>query len=314
MYNRNFFDFLMDCASFPEPFFSDDDLTGYPNWQDFIAAKMLYKKPLKDQTTCRYCAEPVEVRASTTNGELTHLAYCHECGIYSLKPEELYIWGVDYRHYIYCIAELINGREPEEIFPDFLWNAGYVALGQQSRQVFIARIPNDYALQRELVARLPNGKTPILLVFGGELDEVPAGFCPDRIFRLKDIAGFDGRDFSINMDVVNDQLYNMYAEKEPEQQKTRKNDNRDKIAGCVKRALEEYLYAMKYQLRIADENGNEFKLPRFTEKILADMLDCERPTRATLNRIINSDPLLKGMFIRANDREQIRNFSLRRYC
>ncbi len=311
MYSRNFFDFLLDSASFREPFLTDDDLEEYNNWRDFAEAKMLCRIPVKEQSSCRYCGMPVEVQSATVNGELSHMAYCHDCGIYRMKLEELYIWGVDYRHYIYCIAELINGREPEEIFPDFLWNAGYVALGQQSRQVFIARIPNDYAQQRELVARLPNGKTPILLIFGGELDEIPAGFCSDRIFRLKDIAGFDGRDFSINMDVVNDQLYNMYAESEPKPQKTRKNDNRDKIAGRIKRELTEYLLAMKYRLRNADDGGYEVKLERFTEKTLADLMGDDAPSQPTLSRIINSDPLLKGMYLRTNDRELIRNFSPR---
>ena len=134
---------------------------------------------------------------------------------------------------------------------------------------------------RELFSRLPQGKTPILLVFGAELSEIPSGFTADRIFKLKDIAGFDGKTFSLNLSVINDQLHNMYMEKETAPPKTRKNDNRD-------------------------------KLPRFTLNTLAGMLDCEVPSIPTLSRIVNSDPLLKGMYLRTNDRELIRNFSPRR--
>ncbi len=313
MYNLSCFNFLLDCGSFKEPFFSGNDLAEYPNWQDLASAKMLFQIPLNGQTTCRYCGEPVEVESATVNGKLTHMAYCQDCGIYPLRPEELYVWGIDYRHYIYDIAELISGREPEEVLPDFLWNAGYIALGQQSRQVFIARIPDDAAILNELLARLPEGKTPILLVFGAELADTPAGFSEDRIFKLKDVAGFDGKTFSLALNVIDDQLYNMYIEKDPEVPKARKNDNRDVVAGSVKRALEAYLFAMKSQLRIADDGDRVFQLPRFTLNTLAGMLDCEAPSIPTLSRIVNGDPLLKGMYQRTNDRELIRSFSGKRF-
>ena len=312
MYNLNCFKLLLDCASFKEPFFTKDDLAEYPNWQDLVSTKMLSQKPLNGQTTCRHCGQTVEVESAMVNGNLSHMAHCQDCGIYLLHPEELYVWSIDYRHYIYDIAETICGREPDEVLPEFLWNAGYAALGQQSRLVFIARIPNDAFLLRELFSRLPQGKTPILLVFGAELSEIPSGFTADRIFKLKEIAGFDGKTFSLNLSVINDQLHNMYMEKETAPPKTRKNDNRDVVAGCIRRALETYLFAMKSKLNIADDRDYVFKLPRFTLNTIAGMLDCEVPSIPTLSRIVNSDPLLKGMYLRTNDRELIRNFSPRR--
>ena len=223
MYNLNCFKLLLDCASFKEPFFTKDDLAEYPNWQDLVSKKMLSQKPLNGQTTCRHCGQTVEVESAMVNGNLSHMAHCQDCGIYLLHPEELYVWSIDYRHYIYDIAKTICGREPDEVLPEFLWNAGYAALGQQSRLVFIARIPDDAFLLRELFSRLPQGKTPILLVFGAELSEIPSGFTADRIFKLKDIAGFDGKTFSLNLSVINDQLHNMYMEKETAPPKTRKN-------------------------------------------------------------------------------------------
>ena len=104
----------------------------------------------------------------------------------------------------------------------------------------------------------------------------------------------------------------MYMEKETAPPKTRKNDNRDVVAGCIRRALETYLFAMKSKLNIADDRDYVFKLPRFTLNTLAGMLDCEVPSIPTLSRIVNNDPLLKGMYLRTNDRELIRNFSPRR--
>ena len=143
MYNLNCFKLLLDCASFKEPFFTKDDLAEYPNWQDLVSTKMLSQKPLNGQTTCRHCGQTVEVESAMVNGNLSHMAHCQDCGIYLLHPEELYVWSIDYRHYIYNIAETICGREPDEVLPEFLWNAGYAALGQQSRLVFIARIPKN---------------------------------------------------------------------------------------------------------------------------------------------------------------------------
>lgn len=101
MYNLNCFKLLLDCASFKEPFFTKDDLAEYPNWQDLVSTKMLSQKPLNGQTTCRHCGQTVEVESAMVNGNLSHMAHCQDCGIYLLHPEELYVWSIDYRHYIY---------------------------------------------------------------------------------------------------------------------------------------------------------------------------------------------------------------------
>ncbi|MDD3155126.1 MAG: hypothetical protein PHS41_09675 [Victivallaceae bacterium] len=312
MYNRRCFDSILDLGQVPDVRFSEAELSTYQNWRDLVNAKMLRKIPADRTTDCPYCGNVIEFVTTSIRGCVTHLANCPDCGIFPLHNNDISNWIVDYESLVDGITRAMNGREPECLVSEILWNIGYAPLGRQSRQIFVVRPVELQEIRIQIEQFLPHGKTAILLVIGNYPDTFFPAFSDDRIFSLKQLCEFDGCEFSLNMDALDAQLHNMYLEKDDMPVAAKRNDSRDLLSGNLERTLESYILGMKSRLRSADDMDTIFRLPQFSLQMLAGMLP-EAPSISTLSRTINGNPYLKILYKTVNDSEAIRSFSLSRF-
>ncbi len=302
MCNRTSFEKLLDFGFSPDVMDLD-----YPsleinriNPEEWAELGMLKKRPIDNMVRCRYCDTFVPVNAAETKNGIILRADCYECGLYELFPEETVVWRVDYTPVFQATRKSLNcSGEITEILPHILWSLGRAPIGGQSREIFACAGINSY-YNDEIMKHLPEGKTPILLIFGDKVFPHKLGtFSADRVFKFSHLARMEDGKIVFDASHIHAQVTTLTALEEPPVKVPGKNSKIGDLIIKLKQELREYMKGNYSALLQAERSNTDYEFPELKQSDLAVMFDVPR---VYIKRAIDQDLELRTLFDAANNR------------
>ena len=292
---------LYSCLD--KPYVPYHDLQEYP---DVIRDRLLdlgflKEGPASQSIMCNWCGEDAgEVEMiERVDGTRVFTAYCPECGLLHVEPDQMRQWFPDYTAVAEWLGRQLQCRGNwETVLPQKLWNVGRAAIAGQSRPIWVAR-----TLDEDTKRFLPDGKQPIFFVIFPQYDRAKVSD-PDRMFSISELTHIESGELRFDVEVVHDQIESVMANLEPAVPVPRKDAKRASVTKSLKNELHQHILSMKSLLANTDE-----KLPRLTQRELATRLG---ETEPMISRILKeADELLRILWQTANDPDMIRRYARR---
>ena len=301
MCNRTSFDILLDFGSVAEEFMLDCyDLSSLRlNHKELTSAGLLRKRPIGKTVRCRDCDSSIPVTAWEKKTGIVLYGDCPECGYYELEPEEQILWKIDYTPLFEAARRVLScSGEITEVVPNALWNLGRAPLAGQSREIFAcAGINTDR--NAEIMPRLPDGKTPVLLVLGNAAKPEKLGtFNPDHVFNFSQLARME------NGEIVFDSTHIQMNAGIPASydEGMKKAPGRNSMIGDIiiklKAELREFMRGVYSDFEQAEKSGREPVFDGIKQNQLAVLVGV---TPVVVNRALKKDLELKALFDTANN-------------
>lgn len=260
---------------------------------------LLVETRIGSSVECAGCGVSVPVSPRTQDDGIKLLADCPECGVYQLSPLESKLWKVNFiplfeaaRKSLRCSGKLT------ELIPNALWSLGRSALAGQSREVFISAGINTMR-NNKILAKLPEGKTPLLLILGdAPYPEKLGAFSSDRVFLISDIVSFEDEKISFDVSAIQVQLGMLPALEEPTPKAIGKNSKIGDLIIKLKDELRQYMRGVYSAMDQAERSGNDYKFVGIKQNELAAAIGS---TPVAVTRAMKKDMELKALFDAANN-------------
>lgn len=302
MCNQNSFETLLDFGCVPEVMDLDYpslEITGIqPEAWEKIG--MLKKRPLERMVRCRYCDTFVPFHVQESEDGIILRADCCDCGMYELFPEEKVVWRVDYTPVFQAARKTLNcAGEISEILPHALWSLGRAPICGQSREILAcAGINSTY--NDVIIKHLPEGKTPILLIFGDKiLPHKLDGFSADRVFKISQLTRIRDGEICFDASHIHAQIATLAVLEEPKVKSPGKNSIIGDLIIKLKHEIREYMKGNYSALLQAERSNSEYIFPSLKQSDLAVMFDVPR---VYVKRAMDQDLELRTLFDAANNR------------
>lgn len=303
MYSQISFETLLNFGSVP----GNADLDYYAleanhlEPEEWSELGMLKKRPIGSTVCCRGCGSSAAVTVRDSESGIRVCADCHECGVYELFPEEKVLWRVNFTPVFESTRKALNcSGGIMEIVPDALWSLGRAPIGGQSREIFACAGINTYR-NPEILDRLPNGKTPILLVLGDPPRPYKLGmFPPDQVFCFSQMARIEDGKIVFESSILHSQVA-APSSSEPLRRKVSSGKN-SKIGDAIiklKTELRQFMCGVYSEVSHAERSGKE---PRFLGIRQNELAAAANVSTVMVNRALKKDMELKALFDAANDR------------
>lgn len=248
---------------------------------------------------CAGCGDYIPILPRGADGEIILYADCPECGVYRLEELEQKRWQVDFSPLLDAARQNFScSGTSEELIPDALWSLGRAALAGQSREVFACAGINGRR-NTEITARLPEGKTPILLVIGDAPCQGKLGkFDPDHVFRISELAEVEEEQIIFNIGVVAAQLGTALRDSSPEPPPVGKNAKVGDLAIKLKGELRNFMCGIYSAMEQSERSGGDFRFNGIRQNELAAATGV---TPVAVNRALKKDMELKALYETANN-------------
>lgn len=248
---------------------------------------------------CAGCGGYIPVLPRGVEGEVVLFADCPECGMYKLAALELKLWRLDFTPLLHAVRrDLSCSGAFEELIPDVLWSLGRAAVAGQSRGVFVSGGINSRR-NAEIIACLPEGKTPILLVIGDAPRQGKLGsFQPDRVFAVSELVHFEVNRIAVDVAAVAAQL-DTVRDKSPEMPPPAgKNAKVGDLAIKLKNELRHFMCGIYSAMEHAERSTGDYCFNGVRQTELAAAVGA---TPVAVNRALKKDMELKALFDAANN-------------
>ena len=264
-----------------------------PEWQskELVGEAEMWKKTGILRATKRYttvdcdCDEQLhqaDVMEFERDGKTKYMAFCALTGgAREVKEEEL----IGYTFQPAKVAELFHSlfrcrADVEMIIPGRLWKMGRsgVPVAGRSRDIYFTPRLNDDP--QDIYSKLPDTKTPLLIVGSSRYSKCPDNpYDDNRIVSLDTILMIQDDKWALDMEWLH-QLAGDGPDEEPEP------ETRDATAttvGAMKKALHEYLETQyrHYCHELSRGNGSQLLKP-ITQEHLAERIGKSKPRVSAL--------------------------------
>ena len=308
MCNQTSFEKLLDFGFSPDVMDLDYPSleTNRINPEAWTQFGMLKKRPIDNMVRCRYCDTFVPVNATETKNGIILRADCYECGRYDLFPEETVVWRVDYTPVFESARKSLNcSGEITEILPHILWSLGRAPIGGQSREIFACAGINSY-YNDEIMKHLPDGKTPILLIFGDKVFPHKLGnFSSDRVFKFSHLTRIQDGAIFFDASHIHAQIATLATLEEPPAKVHGRNSKIGDIAIKLKTELRQFMCGIYSAMEQAERSGKDYHFNGIKQNELAAAIGA---TPVIVNRALKKDMELKALFDAANNSQTAYNY------
>ena len=302
MCNQNSFEILLGFGCVPEVM--DLDCPSLETTrivpEEWEKIGMLRKRPVDRMVRCRYCDTFVPFHVQESIDGIVMRADCCVCGMYELYPEEKVVWRIDYTPVFQSARQNLNcSGEIVEILPHALWSLGRAPICGQSREIFACAGINSY-YNDEIMKHLPEGKTPILLIFGDKVLPHKLGkFSADRVFKISHLARMEEGKIIFDASHIHAQVGTLTALEESPAKSPGKNSKVGDLIIKLKKELREYMKGNYSALLQAERSNTDYEFPELKQSDLAVMFDVPR---VYIKRAMDQDLELRTLFDAANNR------------
>jgi hypothetical protein len=186
------------------------------------------------------------------------------------------------------------------VFPDNVsstlityWHITFIA------ELFACAGINSYH-NDEIMKHLPEGKTPILLIFGDKIFLHKLGkFSADRVFKFSHLARMEEGKIIFDASHIHAQVGTLTALEESPAKSPGKNSKIGNLIIRLKQELREYMKGNYSALLQAERSNTDYEFPELKQSDLAVMLDVPR---VYIKRAMDQDLELRTLFDAANNR------------
>ena len=269
------------------------------NPDELAPVGLLKKKPVGEVIRCRGCHDFIRMIPLEDDDGINLYGDCQECGLYELFEEEKFQWQVDYSPIFEEARKMLScGGSITEIVPDMLWNLGRAPICGQSREIYACSGINT-RYNSKIISNLPQGKTPLLLVLGGNPKPENLGhFSPDRVFNFSHMTKLEnGRIIFDPTHIQNNAGCAASADVPP-----KKASGRNSMIGDViiklKAELRQFMQGVYSDFEQAEKFGREPVFDGIKQNQLAVLAGV---TPVIVNRALKKDMELKALFDTANN-------------
>lgn len=285
-------DFMKRISAFAEledSYFSAADLGDHASLMK--KSGLLRELSCGETVMCDACEEGHSekvVREEYPDGKVRFYIFCpYGGGRVEVASDRLRRWTIAYNKFAEIIAsELKCGGEISEAVSGRLWNLGnsMIPLDGVRRPVCFARKLCGSG-SCNLISQLPQGSSPLLFHIGALPLKGIEGFDEKRIFNLTDVLLWNGSEFTLDIDMIQEHLKGVAKLIPPKKKPKDKHSGRAIHADKLLRELQQHLIAARDHAHNTLKNKDQAELlPRPTMDILAERVGVNK---ATVSRILN---------------------------
>lgn len=303
-------DIAWRSANVPNPVLAAEDLAGISlaAVKGLIELGVLREAGPATHVVCDACHEQHVERVVMTkypSGQTRFFIPCPENLRVEVPRERLPQWAVDFAPLLAALATALGAAEAlTEVVPRRVWSLGRASLAGKSKPIWAAR-GLAWPDARQVVAALPQGRSPLLFFLGHGPDDGLVDVPREAIIELRTVVRMkDG--VIVDREAIERQLTDVAAL--PAVKPPNKQSRRDATVGALKRELHERILSLKSAIRHADDSETAFDLPRLTQKELAKAI---KVSESSMSRAIaeSDDPWLKILLQTVESIDLIRKYS-----
>ena len=295
------FETLLNFGSSVGPIFLDWYLldSHHVNPDELAPVGLLKKKPVDEIIRCRGCQDFIRVVPLEEEDGIKLYGDCHDCGLYELVEEEKFEWQVDYFPIFEEARKMLScGGSIAEIVPDMLWNLGRAPICGQSREIYACSGINTRC-NSKIIANLPQGKTPLLLVLGENPRPENLGhFSPDRVFNFSHMTKLENGRIVFDPTLIQNNAGCVASADVPLKKVTGRNSMIGDVIIKLKVELREFMRGVYSDFEQAEKSGREPVFDGIKQNQLAVLVGV---TPVVVNRALKKDLELKALFDTANN-------------
>ena len=272
-------DIVWRSANVPSPVLTVEDLVGISPAavKGLIELGVLREAGPATHVVCDGCHDQHVERVVMTkypNGQTRFFIPCPENLRVEVPRERLRQWAVDFAPLLAALARGVGTTEMlTEVVPGRVWNLGRASLAGKSKPIWAAR-GLAWPDARQVVAALPQGRSPILFFLGHGPDDGLVDVPREAIIELRTVVQMkDG--VIVDREAIERQLADVAAP--PAVKQPKKQSQRDATVGALKRELHERILAFKSAIRAADDADRTYDLPVVKQKDLAAAIKATEP-------------------------------------
>jgi len=234
------------------------------------------------------------VREEYPDGKSRFYIFCpYGGGRVEVAPDRLRRWTIAYNKFAEIIAsELKCGGGISEVVSGRLWNLGnsMIPLDGVRRPVCFARKLCGSG-SGNLISQLPEGRSPLLFHIGAIPVKGIEGFDEKRIFNLSDVLLWENSVFTLDIDMIQEQLKGIAKfippKKKAEAKRTKRALTADKLLYELKQHL---IGARNHAYSTREKTGQAELLSRPTMAFWAEKVGVNK---ATVSRILKDKAFLQ---------------------
>ncbi len=221
--------------------------------------------------TCRECdgsrALNVEFIHGTQPGLMHGYIHCPECGFTEIDPRDLDRWRVVpaavVKSTVCSLAPRV--REPTEIIPERLWNAGKVHLLGQLRELFFA--PGFRSTAAEPVTEYLRTRKKCIVLVPSELGVARWGDATENlVLAIESIARLEATGIVVDREMLESRIASFFGESQRKTPPKRRESRLGDIDALVKEMVEHLRAARDHAVNARDLTGTPVLLPRPTQQ------------------------------------------------
>jgi hypothetical protein len=221
-------------------------------------------------STCRECdgsrALNVEFIHGTQPGLLHGYIHCSECGFTEIDPRDLDRWRVDPAAVVKSTVRSLapSAREPTEIIPERLWNAGKVHLMGQLRELFF--VPGVRSTAAEPVTQYLRTRKKCIVLVPSELGVARWGDATENlVLAIESIARLEVTGIVVDREILESRIASFFGESQRKTPPKRRESRLGDIDALVKEMVEHLRAARDHAVTTRDLTGTPELLPRPTQ-------------------------------------------------
>ena len=256
-------------------------------------AGLLTRCPIPFSIDCLTCDESAEIMVR--HDEL--VAICPNCGIFHPYEEQLKWWTPCYAPVLESLYKGFECTEETEcLIPNILWKLGRCALAGQSRVIYVARGINS-EMNDTIVGKLPENRTSLLFVFGSLPEKGMCGsFDADKVFSVNSLVTLDNTEFRVDTEPVVRTLEVLNMTCAPAVRGPGKYSKIGDLREKIKKLLSSFMHGVYCEKEQYERTGHPYVFKKLTQ---VEIAECFNVSAVMVNRAINNDPFVKGLYMRA---------------
>jgi hypothetical protein len=223
---------------------------------------------------CRDCdggrAHSVEFIRDRQSGSMHGYIHCSHCGLTEVDPRELDRWRIDPLALLRAVMAKLTPapREPTELIPGRLWNAGKVHLLGQLREVFF--VTGYRTATGSAVVDFLRTRTKCIVLMPSEIGVARWGVASNNLLlAIESVATLEDSGIALDQQLLETRVAAFFGSKKP---KTPPKRRSSRLAGldALERELAEHLRAARdHAITSRDFSGEAKLLKRPTKDQLA---------------------------------------------
>ena len=232
---------------------------------------LLRQAEAASSATCRECdggrALNVEFIRDSQTGLMHGYIHCPECGLSEVDPRELDRWRVVPAAILKSVTMSLapNAREPTEVFPERLWDAGKIHLLGKLWEFFFApasRLPAaspvlDYLRTRKKCIVLVPSELGVAR-WGSETENL--------VLAIESIASLESSGIVVDRGLLESRIASFFGEPKSKARPKRRESRLGDIDALVQEMIEHLRTARDHAVTTRDLTGTPVLLPRPTQQ------------------------------------------------